>query len=120
MKYFKYEEFDCSCGQCDAKGESMDVHLLNRLDAVRERMGRPMLVTSGMRCPAHNRAEGGSETSSHLTGLAADIAVPSSRYRYDLLMTAIGAGFTRIGIGKTFIHLDVDESKPEEVVWVYK
>lgn len=37
----------------------------------------PVLITSGYRCPALNKAVGGTPTSSHLTGFAADIAVPA-------------------------------------------
>jgi len=27
--------------------------------------------------------------------------------------------FDRIGIGATFIHVDIDESKPQDVLWEY-
>jgi hypothetical protein len=29
------------------------------------------------------------------------------------------AGFNRIGIAPTFIHVDNDPSKPEDVIWLY-
>jgi hypothetical protein len=29
------------------------------------------------------------------------------------------AGFNRIGISSTFIHVDNDPSKPEDVIWLY-
>jgi len=29
------------------------------------------------------------------------------------------AGFTRIGIAKTFIHADCDIELPQEVLWMY-
>lgn len=43
------------------------------LDPLREAYGKPIVVTSGYRCPALNRAVGGSRTSQHLYGQAADI-----------------------------------------------
>jgi len=29
-------------------------------------------------------------------------------------------GFTRIGIGNTFIHVDIDKDKSQNVIWTYK
>lgn len=43
------------------------------LDPLREAIGSPVVVTSGYRCPDLNTAVGGSPTSYHLLGLAADI-----------------------------------------------
>lgn len=47
------------------------------LEAVRVRLGgAPIIISSGYRCPELNRAIGGSRTSQHMTGQAADIIVP--------------------------------------------
>ena len=43
------------------------------LDPLREAYGKPIIVTSGYRCPALNKAVGGSATSDHMKGCAADI-----------------------------------------------
>ena len=43
------------------------------LDPLREAWGAPIIVTSGYRCPALNRAVKGSKTSQHVLGQAADI-----------------------------------------------
>lgn len=48
----------------------------NVLEPIREITG-PIVVTSGFRSPAVNRAVGGSETSYHLKGLAADLTFPA-------------------------------------------
>ena len=45
------------------------------LDPLRSALGRPVRVTSGYRSPAVNAAIGGSRTSQHMTGEAADIKV---------------------------------------------
>lgn len=45
----------------------------NVLDPLREAYGKPIVVTSGYRCPALNKAVGGSKTSDHMIGRAADI-----------------------------------------------
>ena len=50
------------------------VRLVERiLDPLREKFGKPIIVNSGYRCPALNKAVGGSKTSHHVAGLAADI-----------------------------------------------
>lgn len=46
------------------------------LDPLRERLGRPVNVSSGFRSPEVNRRVGGSSTSQHRFGEAADITVP--------------------------------------------
>lgn len=45
------------------------------LDPLREKYGRPIHVSSGYRCPRLNKAVGGSATSQHVKGEAADIYV---------------------------------------------
>jgi zinc D-Ala-D-Ala carboxypeptidase len=42
-------------------------------EPARALVGRPLQVNSGYRCPGLNRAIGGSKTSAHMLGLAADI-----------------------------------------------
>jgi len=49
------------------------VELCKTLEAVRTLVDRPILVTSGYRCEALNRRIGGSNSSAHIRGLAADI-----------------------------------------------
>lgn len=46
------------------------------LEPVRQRYGRPVIVTSGFRSAALNRAIGGSSTTQHSQGEAADFTVP--------------------------------------------
>ena len=47
--------------------------LIEFLNPLREAWGSPIKVTSGYRCPKLNRAVGGSTTSAHLKGWAADL-----------------------------------------------
>lgn len=113
-KNFSINALACRC--CKAQG--IDGHLVRKLQAVRDRYKKPIYISSGFRCPSHNIAEGGSPTSSHLTGKAADIAIISSRDRYKLLPFLL-AEFERIGIGADFIHVDIDEGKSKELAWLY-
>lgn len=43
------------------------------LQPIRDRYGKPIIVSSGYRCAALNKAVGGAKTSQHTTGEAADI-----------------------------------------------
>ena len=43
------------------------------LDPLRAAYGKPIIVTSGYRCPALNKAVGGAASSQHVKGEAADI-----------------------------------------------
>jgi uncharacterized protein YcbK (DUF882 family) len=76
-------------------------------------------INSGYRCKKHNAAVGGSPTSSHLTGWAVDLAAPDSRTRFKIIYWLIEDGIGRIGIGRTYIHLDIDPKKPWDVLWLY-
>ena len=48
---------------------------LDKLQALRDRLGKPLIVRSAYRSPAHNRAVGGAPRSKHLDGTAFDIAM---------------------------------------------
>ena len=115
VKYFKKAEFACPCcGVCH-----MNKELIWKLDLLRELVGEPLIITSGYRCERHNEAVGGAPNSAHLRGNAADIACPDHLLRYKILKYAFYLEFPRIGIGKKFIHLDVDRTLPHPRVWVY-
>lgn len=114
IKHFKETEFACKCG-CGSK--SMDAETLTMLDVAREEAGIPFVINSGRRCEAHNRAVGGSPTSSHMKGVAVDIRAKSSTARYRIVTALLKAGFTRIGVYKTFVHADNDKTKSKGVMW---
>ena len=88
------------------------------INEIRRRLGRALIAKSGCRCIAHNRAEGGKETSDHLTGEGVDLKAIHSHTRYIIISTALEFGITRIGCRyKTFIHLGINEKNPQEVIW---
>ena len=117
VRYFNYSEFDSPDVQ--GSGQLMDKTLLEMLDEVRDKFDKPIHITSGFRTPAHNEAVGGIETSSHLKGLAVDIACKKSTDRFDLINCLLDVGFSRIGVAKTFIHADIDFEKTQGVIWTY-
>jgi hypothetical protein len=82
MKYFTIKEL-CASGTAKARGldntpgQQEVANLTNLvdylLDPLREMYGKPIRVTSGYRSPKVNSAVGGSATSEHRYGMAADI-----------------------------------------------
>ncbi|MFN7177538.1 MAG: YcbK family protein [Thermaurantiacus sp.] len=48
---------------------------LDRLQALRNRLNKPLIVRSAYRSPGHNRAVGGAPASKHMDGTAFDIAM---------------------------------------------
>ena len=82
IKYFTLGEFEHS-NTADYFGInnkiSDDVIMQNseytlwRLDQIRSAYGKPIIITSGYRCPELNRKVGGKKNSQHLSGQAADL-----------------------------------------------
>ena len=73
-EYFSIEELKCKgTDECQ-----MDDGFLEKLIKIREDLGRPMIITSGYRHPAHNSAIGGVKDSPHVYGKAVDVAAMGS------------------------------------------
>lgn len=115
-RYFKDVEFKRARPSCSLS--DMDLSFMVRLDMARDIAGVPFIVNSAYRSVEFEKQKGRSGTSSHCKGLAIDIRCTDSATRLCILSAAISAGFRRIGIGSHFIHLDIDDSKPDGV-WLY-
>ena len=124
---FSHSEVACKCGRCRGAAK-ISPDLMRRLQQMRDAIGGPIRIPSGVRCRKHPESRK-RPTSSHVpnelgdgegkVGHAVDIAAVGSRRRFRLLAAAIAAGFTRIGIGKSFLHLDNDYNKSQGVIWDY-
>lgn len=105
-QHFTEDEFACRC--CGM----VIVHprLVEKLETLRQLVGAPVIVNSGYRCPAHNKAVGGVSNSYHVRGMAADIQTPGLSAG-KLAQKAEQVGFDD-GVGiyrqQGFIHVDVD------------
>tara|TARA_R100000664_G_C2709636_1_gene106924 strand:+ start:147 stop:533 length:387 start_codon:yes stop_codon:yes gene_type:complete len=126
LKYFKLSEFDSP--DLKGSGSKMNYTFLEKLDQARGLAGIPFKITSGFRTEAYQddltrrgykTAKKG--TSPHLKGLAADISVKDSRQRFIVINSLLLAGFTRLGIGDNFIHVDLStyEGHRQNVIWKY-
>lgn len=83
-----------------------------RLQALREAFGAPITVTSGYRCPTHNKNVGGAKGSQHVKGNAADIcAEDMARLQIQALLF-----FPNTIPGPGFIHVDLGPARK----WEYK
>ena len=116
IKHFEPSEFTCNGVECY---EQMSDNLLLSLGVARQIAGIPFHINSSWRDEDTNQRVGGKPNSAHLRGNAVDIACANSSDRYLIVDAAMAAGFTRIGIGNTFVHLDVDKDLPDNVIWTY-
>ena len=103
-----------ACTRADMNDEFMA-----RLERAREIADTPFIVNSAFRSVEHEKSRGRSGKGAHPTGRAVDIRCTESRARFRIIYGAIQAGFTRIGVNKTFIHLDDSPAHDPEVVWFY-
>lgn len=120
--YFTINEFACKgSGEC-----LMDANFMHQLWQLRAEYGKPMIITSGYRSPAHNKEVSDTgENGPHTHGRAVDISIRGEE-AYRLLSGALQHGFTGIGVKQKgegrILHLDnltKDEGFPRPWVWSY-
>lgn len=102
-EHFSPTEVSCKhCGELYVDEDSM-----NALEELRYLWGKPIIITSGHRCPVHNKNVGGTPNSQHLK-IAFD-CVCEGRLQNEFVNLARQAGFTGIGRyrQRNFVHLDL-------------
>ena len=120
---FSDAEFACKCGKTGngycggnnwVKQELLEglQALRNIINAERRREGQKevgIVIVSGCRCEAHNKAVGGAKQSQHLYGTAADIYIPEYTPAQILEYIDRHRLFTGVGTykGKNTVHVDV-------------
>lgn len=121
LKYFKQGEFACRC--CGR--EEMHPAFLLALDELREIYNRPMVITSGYRCPSYNKKVSSTgQGGPHTTGMAVDIQAYGVD-AYELVAMAVAMRFSGIGISQKgpahsrFIHLDKLAGELRPRIWSY-
>jgi len=117
FEHFKWNEFDS--GDQANSGLKMSAEFMEKLERSRVSAGVSFKINSGYRTILHNEKVGGSKGSSHISGVACDISAKDSVKRFKLIQSLLSVGFNRIGIAKTFIHVDSDRDKSENVIWMY-
>jgi molybdopterin converting factor small subunit len=111
---FKASEFRCKGKDC-CEEFKIDEALVEWLQKIRDHFGKSVTVNSGYRCPVHNPKVGGSPSSHHMRGQAADIWISGVAPR-KIAEYAEQIGVKRIGLYETekdgyFVHIGSDKTK---------
>lgn len=108
-KHFKVKEFACKDG---SKVVFIDKYLVDILDILREKIGKPVIITSGYRTPEWNEKCEGAKYSYHMRGMAADIRVEGmSAKQIANKLNAIIPEECGIIVYKSWVHFDVRNGK---------
>ena len=123
-EYFVPEEWECKCGCKTLNVKNSFFKKIERARKIAETIDKnncSFIITSGCRCEQHNKNIGGKEFSLHRSSETiethgVDIFIPTDRKRAVILLALVKTGFTHIGIGKDFVHVDDSLKKG---VWLY-
>ena len=136
MKYFSYSEFFKSdvAEKHQVKNIPDDAQLsqvlgnikalvLNVLDPLRARIGRPIIITSGYRSQRVNELVGGSKTSQHMLGKAADIHIQGyTPQQMEMVYRTIQMYYDFDQLifypSRNIIHISWNEDKNRQESWV--
>ena len=90
----------------------INTEAMDKLQTLRNRLGKPLIVRSAYRSPSHNRAVGGAKASKHMDGTAFDIAM-SNHDPAAFEATARAVGFLGFGFypRSGFIHVDLGPAR---------
>lgn len=111
-----FSEPELACHHC-GKNECTQA-LVDALEELRAKVGRPILVNDAYRCKVHNEQVGGVPGSEHERGIAADIRVHGmTAAELDAIARTVPAfkGFGRAD-AQNYIHVDLRDT---EAQWCY-
>lgn len=115
IKHFRRDEFACKCAgkYCDGYPVEIDMNMVKIADQIREKIGKPITVNSGLRCKTHNANVGGVSNSQHLLGTACDLGCPSGCTPTQMASIAeeIMGDTGGIGVYSWGIHIDTRSTK---------
>lgn len=117
VTHFKESEFTCKCG-CGLN--NVDDIFIQKLIEARYLAQIPFKINCGCRCEKHNKDVGGVTDSAHTKGLAVDISTRDDRSRFIIVSALMKAGFSRVLLYDTFVHVDMDLSKPNPILKIMK
>jgi zinc D-Ala-D-Ala carboxypeptidase len=89
------------------------------MQKVRDLLGHPVVISSGYRCPALNRAVGGARNSDHMRGLAADFTCPGFGRPLDVAKAIVASGIQfdqLIQEGGQWVHVSFSANPRKQVL----
>lgn len=116
-QYFTEKDFQNAIPSCSIS--DMNEEFMVLLDKIRKICDFPFIINSAYRSEDYENKRGRNGTSSHTKGVAVDVQAITDRQKFLIVQTALANGITRIGVGTTFVHLDVDKNKTQNVIWTY-
>jgi hypothetical protein len=91
---------------------------MDMLQALREKLDKPLVITSAYRSPEHNRNVGGAKRSKHMEGIAFDV-VMANNDPHTFEAAARAVGFTGFGYypKSGFMHIDTGPERSWGKPW---
>lgn len=113
-QHFKVKEFQSKDG---VDKVLIDTDLVSILQKIRSHFNRPVTILSAYRTPTHNANIGGSSTSYHVKGMAADIQVKGvDPILVGLYAESLGVGGVGVyAYNGGFVHID---TRPTKYRWL--
>ncbi|HEY5139295.1 MAG TPA: D-Ala-D-Ala carboxypeptidase family metallohydrolase [Methylococcales bacterium] len=100
--------------------DKVDKPTLSMLNQARDKAGIPFIITSHYRTPQHSMEVGGLPNDAHteIPCTAFDISCTSGRELFAIVKAALDAGFKRVGLNHSHVHVDRSSKLPLNVLWV--
>ena len=98
---------------CRGTGKLLIVpQAMDKLQLLRTKLGKPMIINSGYRSPEHNKAVGGAKGSMHMQGIAFDVRMDNHNPD-TYIAAALAVGFNGIGTypKQNFVHVDARQDR---------
>ena len=113
---FRVREFACKDGSDTI---IIDTALVEYLQRIRNWAGYPLIISSGYRTPEHNAKIGGSRSSYHTKGRAADIYVEDRKKSISQIASfaqAIGIKGIELNLDSNYVHID---TRTKKYYWIH-
>lgn len=108
--HFSSHEFACQGENCCSHTSIVLKELIYALERLRTRIRQPLIINSGFRCLTYNREVDSKDSSQHVKGSAADIALVEGMTPNEMGTVAwrvLGFEYGGVGIYDWGIHVDV-------------
>ena len=109
----------CTCGSAFCDERSVKQGILDKVQSIRDDVGRPLTITSGGRCPYHFSELRRTRPADHQKCIAVDIEVGNGFERSEIIRMGLKYGANAIGAAHNFVHLGWRENVVD-TLWVYK